>query len=124
MFSRNALKIARELYFKDLSDDVINGFLRDKDIELSDTDLYSFSTHEKNLALKYWRIHEREYLDKIIIREVMRGMMVVHSDYIPTIEQLNDPAEALYDDSLFDFQLKLVKPLASSGAMERANERR
>ncbi len=50
--------------------------------------------------------------------------MVVHSDYIPTIEQLNDPAEALYDDSLFDFQLKLVKPLASSGAMERANERR
>lgn len=71
MFSRNALKIARKLYFKDLSDDVINGFLRDKDIELSDTDLYSFSTHEKNQALKYWRIHEREYLDKIIIREMM-----------------------------------------------------
>ena len=73
LFSRNALKIARKLYFKDLSDDVINGFLRDKDIELSDTDLYSFSTHEKNQALKYWRIHEREYLDKIIIREVMWG---------------------------------------------------
>ena len=71
LFSRNALKLARGLYFKDLSDDVIIGFLRDKNIELSDTDLYSFSTHEKNLALNYWRTHEREYLDKIIIREVI-----------------------------------------------------
>ena len=73
LFSRNALKLARGLYFKDLSDDAINGFLRDKNIELLDTDLYSFSTHEKNQALKYWRKHEREYLDKIIIREVMWG---------------------------------------------------
>lgn len=73
LFSRNALKLARGLYFKDLSDDVINGFLRDKNIELLDTDLYSFSTHEKNQALKYWRKHEREYLDKIIIIEVMWG---------------------------------------------------
>lgn len=73
MFSRNALKLVKELYFKDLLDDVINKFLKDKNIELLDTDLYSFSTHEKNQALKYWRKHEREYLDKIIIREVMWG---------------------------------------------------
>lgn len=39
--------------------------------------------------------------------------------YIPTIEQLNDPAEALFDDSLFNLQMKLLKPLASSGSMER-----
>lgn len=73
LFSRNALKLVKELYFKDLLDDVINKFLKDKNIELLDTDLYSFSTHEKNQALKYWRKHEREYLDKIIIREVMWG---------------------------------------------------
>jgi hypothetical protein len=41
--------------------------------------------------------------------------------YIPTIEQLNDPAEALFDDSLFNLQMKLFKPFASSGSMDRVN---
>lgn len=42
--------------------------------------------------------------------------------YIPTIEQLNDPSEALFDDSLFNYQLKLLKPFASSGSMERVKD--
>lgn len=42
--------------------------------------------------------------------------------YIPTIEKLNDPAEALFDDSLFNLQMKLFKPLASGGAMERVKD--
>ena len=42
--------------------------------------------------------------------------------YIPTIEQLNDPAEALFDDSLFNLQMKLFKPFTSSGSMERVND--
>ena len=42
--------------------------------------------------------------------------------YIPTIEQLNDPAEALFDDSLFNLQMKLFKPFASSSSMERVND--
>lgn len=42
--------------------------------------------------------------------------------YIPTIEQLNDPAEALFDDSLFNSQMKLFKPFASSGSMERVKD--
>lgn len=42
--------------------------------------------------------------------------------YIPTIEQLNDPAEALFDDSLFNLQMKLFKPLDSGGAMERVKD--
>jgi len=42
--------------------------------------------------------------------------------YIPTIEQLNDPAEAFFDDSLFNLQMKLFKPLASGGAMERVKD--
>ncbi|MBR5749016.1 MAG: DUF2971 domain-containing protein [Prevotella sp.] len=42
--------------------------------------------------------------------------------YIPTIDQLNDPAEALYDDSLFNLQIRLFKPLASGGAMERVKD--
>lgn len=44
------------------------------------------------------------------------------SIYIPTIEQLNDPAEALFDDNLFNLQMKLFKPLASSGSMERVKD--
>ena len=44
------------------------------------------------------------------------------SIYIPTIEQLNDPAEALFDDSLFNLQMKLFKPLASSVSMERVKD--
>lgn len=42
--------------------------------------------------------------------------------YIPTIEQLNDPAEALFDDSLFNLQMKLFKPFASRSSMERVND--
>ena len=42
--------------------------------------------------------------------------------YIPTIEQLNDPAEALFDDSLFNLQMKLFKPFASSSSMERVKD--
>lgn len=42
--------------------------------------------------------------------------------YIPTIEQLNDPAEALFDDGLFNLQMKLFKPLVSSGSMERVKD--
>ena len=44
------------------------------------------------------------------------------SIYIPTIEQLNAPAEALFDDSLFNLQMKLFKPLASSFSMERVKD--
>ena len=42
--------------------------------------------------------------------------------YIPTIEQLNDPAEALFDDSLFNLQMKLFKPLTSRDSMERVKD--
>lgn len=42
--------------------------------------------------------------------------------YIPTIEQLNDPAEALFDDSLFNLQMKLFKSFASRSSMERVND--
>ena len=42
--------------------------------------------------------------------------------YIPTIEQLNDPAEALFDNSLFNLQMKLFKPFVSSGATDRVRD--
>ena len=54
----------------------------------------------------------------------VRDMELLSNDtiYIPTIEQLNDPAEALFDDSLFNLQMKLFKPFASSSSMERVND--
>lgn len=39
--------------------------------------------------------------------------------YIPTVEQLNDPAEALVDDSVFKVQLKLLKPFASEDVVSQ-----
>ena len=53
-----------------------------------------------------------------------RDMELLSNDtiYIPTIEQLNDPAEALFDDSLFNLQMKLFKPFASSSSMVRVND--
>lgn len=44
-----------------------------------------------------------------------RDMELLQQDiiYIPTVEQLNDPAEALVDVSVFKAQLKLLSPLVS-----------
>lgn len=42
--------------------------------------------------------------------------------YIPTVEQLNDPAEALVDDGVFRTQLKVLKPFVSQDAVNRVEE--
>lgn len=41
------------------------------------------------------------------------------SIYIPTVEQLNDPSEALFDDSIFKMQMSLFKPFVTSDAFDR-----
>lgn len=69
-FSRAALVMAKELYFMDYSDEQIEKFMADKEVEIVDRPLYLFSEAEKKQAVRYWKEHEREYLDKIIIREV------------------------------------------------------
>ena len=43
--------------------------------------------------------------------------------YIPTVEQLNDPAEALVDDSAFKTQMKLLKPFASENVVSQVEDR-
>lgn len=73
MFSKVALEMAKEQYFKDYTDTQIEEIIAVKGITLVDRPLYLFSESEKKQALKYWKEHEREYLDKIIIREVYTG---------------------------------------------------
>lgn len=73
MFSKVALEMAKEQYFKDYTDTQIEEMIAVKGITLVDRPLYLFSESEKKQALKYWKEHEREYLDKIIIREVYTG---------------------------------------------------
>lgn len=53
-----------------------------------------------------------------------RDMELLQQDtiYIPTVEQLNDPAEALVDDSVFKAQLKLLSPLVSDEVLNRLQE--
>lgn len=42
--------------------------------------------------------------------------------YVPTLEQLNDPAEALIDDSFFKTLCDVIAPLASTESVERVKE--
>lgn len=54
----------------------------------------------------------------------VRDMESLQQDtiYIPTVEQLNDPAEAIVDDSVFKAQLKLLSPLVSNEVLDRVQE--
>jgi len=69
-FSKRALEMAKEQYFKDYTDAQIEHFLTVKKIRIEEQSLYTFTEHEKNIAFNYWKKHEREYLNKIIINEV------------------------------------------------------
>ena len=79
-FSKVALEMAKEQYFKDYSDTWIVEMMAVKNITLVDRPLYLFSEREKKQALKYWKEHEREYLDKIMIREVYSGPIVIKGE--------------------------------------------
>lgn len=79
-FSRAALEMAKEQYFKDYTDTQIKKMMAVKGITLVDRPLFLFSEREKKQALKYWKEHEREYLDKIMIREVYTGPIVMEEE--------------------------------------------
>ena len=79
-FSRAALEMAKEQYFKDYTDTQIKKMMAVKGITLVDRPLFLFSEREKKQALKYWKKHEREYLDKIMIREVYAGPIVMEEE--------------------------------------------
>jgi len=42
--------------------------------------------------------------------------------YIPTVEQLNDPAEALFDDSMLQAEIGLIKPFVPEDSVNRVND--
>lgn len=79
-FSRMALEMAREQYFKDYTDTQIEEMIAFKGITFVDRPLYLFSEREKKQALKYWKDHEREHLDKIMIREVYSGPIEIKGE--------------------------------------------
>ena len=79
-FSRMALEMAKEQYFKDYTDTQIEEMIAFKGITFVDRPLYLFSEREKKQALKYWKEHEREHLDKIMIREVYSGPIEIKGE--------------------------------------------
>lgn len=79
-FSTVALEMAKEQYLSDYTDTQIEEMMAVKNITLVDRPLYLFSEREKKQALKYWKEHEREYLDKIMIREVYSGPIVIKGE--------------------------------------------
>ena len=73
-FSKSAFDMARKQYLATYTDEQIAEFIQKKGVKIEgEMPLYLFSEHEKRQALKYWKEHEREYLDKIMIREVYTG---------------------------------------------------
>lgn len=79
-FSKVALEMAKEQYLKDYTDTRIEDMMAVKSITFVDRPLYLFSEREKKQALKYWKEHEREYLDKIMIREVYSGPIEIKGE--------------------------------------------
>lgn len=79
-FSKVALEMAKEKYLKGYTDAQVDKFLDSKNIQLQDKPLYLFSEQEKKHAIAYWTKHEREYLDKILIREVFTGPITIEDD--------------------------------------------
>lgn len=49
-------------------------------------------------------------------------LLAKDSIYIPTVKQLNDPSEALVDDSAFKMMLDLLTPLTSNAAATRVKD--
>ena len=74
------LEMAKEQYFKDYTDTQIEEMIAFKGITFVDRPLYLFSEREKKQALKYWKEHEREHLDKIMIREVYSGPIEIKGE--------------------------------------------
>ena len=79
-FSKTALEMARMQYLQNYTDAQIESFMKLKDIRIEERPLYLFSEKEKKQAIKYWKEHEREYLDKILIREVFTGTITVEKN--------------------------------------------
>ena len=79
-FSKVALEMTKETYLKGYTDAQVEKFLDSKNIQLQDKPLYLFSEQEKKQAIAYWTKHEREYLDKILIREVFTGPITIEDD--------------------------------------------
>ena len=72
--------MAKEKYLKGYTDTQIEQFIDVKKIRIEEQPLYNFTEHEKNLAIKYWKKHEHDYLDKIVIREVYNGPIELEDD--------------------------------------------
>lgn len=79
-FSKLAFEMAKKQYLKGYTDAQIDHFLDIKNVRIVDQPLYTFTEHERNLAINYWKKHEREYLDKIVIREVYNGPFEFEDD--------------------------------------------
>lgn len=79
-FSKFAFEMAKKQYLKGCTDAQIEHFLDIKNVRIVDQPLYTFTERERNLAINYWKKHEREYLDKIVIREVYNGPFEFEDD--------------------------------------------
>ena len=56
----------------------------------------------------------------VFVRDI--ELMAHDTIYVPTVEQLNDPAEALVDDGVFQWELRVLKPMVPKESYDRVKE--
>ena len=66
--SRQALEMTKERYYKDISKEVIQGYLNEKDVVIQDSYPIIFTDEEKKVCLERWETEKVDILDSIQVR--------------------------------------------------------
>ena len=72
-FSQWSYNEAKKRYFADMSDDVLKGYLKQKNVTIRPDNRQWFTEAEKSDIIDYWKSHEQEFLSKIRTRWSYRG---------------------------------------------------
>lgn len=67
VFSKQAFDDARNLYYPNVDEEVLYGYIKEKEIEIIPQKQQWFSDSEKMDIITYWRCHEQDFLRQIVL---------------------------------------------------------
>ena len=65
-FSKKAFDEARILYYPNVDEEVLDGYIKKKNIKIEPQQQQWFSDSEKNDIISYWKCHEQDFLRQIV----------------------------------------------------------
>lgn len=65
-FSKKAFDEARNLYYPNVDEEVLDGYIKKKNIKIEPQQQQWFSDSEKNDIISYWKCHEQDFLRQIV----------------------------------------------------------